>query len=132
MFLLKSIAAYIVDIAGRKGFMSKTHAELLGCPHCGKKPTYAQERFDDPTSGEIEIITTILCVNPDCFPDSSIEEWNTRVNKEAEFLKELKKELKFLSDNYSIVSFDGVLMNWLKGAVVKIEQFQAEQKVSDE
>lgn len=104
--------------------MTKTHAELLPCPFCSKKPILSCTDFDH---------YVVECCNVHVYGDSyshdlAIQNWNTRINKEAKFLEKLKNELKFLSDKYSIVSFDGTLLSWLKGAVVKIEQFEAEQR----
>jgi hypothetical protein len=116
--------------------VTKTHAELLGCPHCGKQPRHKSEKFSDFTTGEIEIITTIFCENPECSPDSSIEGWNTRVNKEAEFLEGLKSFLDIEIDKLTHAYIRSPIMEGklcgYENIKTRINQFEAEQKVNSE
>lgn len=96
----------------------KTHTELLPCPFCNGE---AELAFI--FQGNYFIGCTKCPVRTKALDNAEkvIDAWNTRVNKEAEFLGELE-ELVNLYHDY-VPAFKIIQL---------IEQFQAEQKVSDE
>jgi hypothetical protein len=124
--------------------MTKTHAELLPCPHCGDQPELIEGGHY--CKQEEHVISTLEICCHKCevitFPCEEISEvvarWNKRINKEAEFLEELKKELKIKkkllwTENPSNYMYTGGREWEICEMIEKIEQFQAEQKqVSDE
>lgn len=95
--------------------MTKTHAELLPCPHCGFKAEY--RGIDE----HYQIWCPCCCCKSALFMtrEKSINAWNKRTNKEAEFLEWVAAAL--VDSSYIC-----------QDILDKIEQFQAEQKqVSD-
>lgn len=113
---------------------NKTHAELLPCPHCGELPTY--ETFPpystphDAYEGE----ENVYCNSEKCqklMYEGVIHHWNARVNKEAEFLEELKNTIKGKVDFMNEImgeDFDSAQKRYLVSLLKKIEQFEAEKK----
>lgn len=123
--------------------MTKTHAELLHCPHCGKPPKYTVESCHDYENGGTDYYENIFCDNENCDSRHIVECWNMRVNKEAEFLEELKNGCnEIMQDTASKVpsravptletQFELGKREAARAILKFIEQFQAEQKVSDE
>lgn len=111
--------------------MTEVHIE--DCPHCGEKPVFNGHMTPGSPAGPPEYTEEIYCNNPGCTPHECLESWNTRVNKEAKLLEELKifitEELKVPPSGDYESGFDYGLETVLR----KIEQFEAEQKVvSDE
>jgi|GEM_PF-4058069 len=103
--------------------MTKTHIEP--CPHCGEKPIYeVGKSFGSPSEPD-DYYENIYCSNPACIPYESLECWNARVNKEAEFLEEIKTDLNRYRVYYS--KKYGLNINF-KELIEKIEKFQAGAK----
>jgi hypothetical protein len=116
--------------------MTKTHAELLPCPHCWGKPTVIAHDVPDLDYGGHDSYVEIYCANKECVDrcqEDAFLHWNTRINKHAEFLEELIKELKIKLSEFKA---DHNIFNWKKVywntetlteyLIKKIEQFQAE------
>jgi hypothetical protein len=108
--------------------MTKTHAELLGCPHCGAKPIYNVHCTPGSVHCPPEYDEEIYCSNGSCTPNQSLESWNNRINKEAEFLEELKNRCRRLSELKNPCYFCSGEIRTYEEIADEIEQFQAEQE----
>lgn len=121
------------------GIMTKTHAELLACPRCNKSAeiTSCLAFNKEGKQQKYNVICKGDCHLPKLTEEEAIKSWNTRINKEAEFLEELKRYIDKENSGsekfcLSISFFDGLCYAY-REILNKIEQFQAEQKqVSDE
>jgi len=102
--------------------------KLLDCPFCGEKPIYEAGKSVGSPSEPDEYYQNIYCGNPACIPFEELESWNSRVNKEAEFLEELKE---FALYSERLDEFGSTVISSVE-LIIKIKQFQAEQKAADE
>jgi hypothetical protein len=108
---------------------NKTHAELLRCPCCSNNAELASVIEDSYFAGcsKCSLRTKSLADK-----EEVIAAWNTRVNKEAEFLEDL---MNFIDQKCAFDTIDrfglGRQDAFLEIAT-KIEKFKKEQKAKDE